>query len=212
MPGFRCAFVLFLLRFRVYTNINRLIQRILYNYLHRYKLDLPGFFDAISEIPYIAIKTDVPYMVECFPVDYPVGKDIDLIVAEENLGTMVDHVELFARSNHGFKIRRVQERQGLRLRFEFGGVLHYQIHVSYGVTGLSSDFIAQSIAGRRKVRNFYVPELSYELVYRLVDYYEHRDKMHHLEYARRHANSIDWGLFDNPEIKQYCQALIEACE
>jgi len=145
----------------------------------------------ISAIPYIAIKIEAPYMSDNFPAEYPVGKDIDLIVREENFRTMVDHVESFAHGNHGFKIRRVQETQGFRLRFEFGGVLHYQIDVSYGITGLSSDFIAQSIAGRRMVRGCYVPELSYELVYRLVDYNGHRDKIHHLEYARQHANSIN---------------------
>lgn len=193
---------------KIYVDMNGRLQRLLYRRSSRYRLDLSGFFDAIADIPYIAVKTDAPYMVENFPADYPVGKDIDLIVTEENFMTMVDRIESFAWRSRGFKIRRIHEKRGFRLRFEFGRVLHYQIHAEYAVDGLSSDFIAQSIRNRRKDRNYFVPELGYEIAYRWVDFHEHRVKRHHLEYIKNHRNSINWAFLEDPDLRCQCQALL----
>ena len=194
--------------FRTYLCLNKGLQRILYNHIDYYRLDLFTFFSKIKELSYITLKTDTPYMVNGFPLDYPIGRDIDLIVTKKDFNSLVENVICFAHSHHGFKIKEISEEQGFQLRFEFGEVLHYLIHVSYGIAGLSSMLIEQSIESRQKVENYYIPELRYEIVYRLVDYHKQPHKIYHLQYVKKHVDSMDWSLFKHTDIKNYINDLL----
>ena len=47
------------------------------------KLDIPRFLSMIKDDQYALTKIDSPYMVTNFPIDYPVGKDLDDLVSAE---------------------------------------------------------------------------------------------------------------------------------
>lgn len=193
-----------------YRIINLRFQRILYENLQEYRLDLDSFFNAIGDLQYVAIKAETPYMVDNFPKEYPIGKDIDIVVVEEDFSAMVQNLIEIASSDHRFRVCIIKEDHGLRLRLELGGVLHYQIHVSYLIDNLTLAFIKKSVAGRCRVRNFYIPELTYEIIFRLADHYEHPAKAHHGVFIRKHADSIDWDLIDNPVMKHHCRLLVSS--
>ncbi len=99
-----------------------------------HKLDLPRFLSMIRDDQYALTKIDTPYMVNNFPIDYPVGKDLDILVASHNFYSVMAKLIEFSRDYQDvFDIRDVAEPDGIRVRFhkKIGNrPLEYQIDVT----------------------------------------------------------------------------------
>lgn len=195
-------------RFKFYKSLNISIQKILYRRVNKYHLNLADFFKSISDIPYIALKLDVPYMVNDFPNEYPIGKDIDLIVEQHNLPLMIDRTKQFSEKGNNFKVKWYVKKCRFKVRFEFMGELHYQIDVRSNYKDLSKEFISESIIYRSKKDYIQTTPIRYEVIYRLVDLYEDRYKKHHVQFIANNIALIEWYLFDyinDIKVKKYFQ-------
>jgi hypothetical protein len=151
------------------------------------KVDLPRFLSMIEEDQYALTKIDTPYMVDNFPVDYPVGKDLDVLVSEKSFYSLMSKLITFSRAyQNNFDVRDVPEADGIRIRFHKKSgdrSLEYQIDVT--VSSLIKD-------DNTLVDNSYkVLNDEWECYSRLLSLKKKPHKSHHLDYINSKKTLID---------------------
>lgn len=177
-------------------------QKVFFKLFPKYKLNITCFLDSISDMEYIVIKEEVPYSTN-FPFDYPIGKDLDLITTYRQFEVLARRIEGFADNYPQFNVVKLNSADNLKLRFLFFGHLHYQIDLSCSQEYLNRSFIERSIINRHKKKNYYVPEMKFELVYRLVNYYKNQDKQHHAIYIEKNIDCFDEDLIGNSDLVDF---------
>ena len=159
------------------------------------RLDIKGLLDKIKNIPYIIVKIKVPYVPGDFPDKYAVGKDLDILVLEDKLLDINNIIEKFAKDYEDkFNIVRIFHEEGFRIRFQDIDKLHFQIDVSYGVSGIKGSIIKSSIVNRQKVKNYFVALDKYEMIYRYFYYQKKKKKKYHLDYILKNILKADESL------------------
>lgn len=157
------------------------------------KLDLPQFLSMIKVDDYALTKIDTPYMVDNFPIDYPVGKDADLLVSEKSFYCVMAKLITFSRSYPDvFDIKEVAEPDGIRIRFHKktgDRSLEYQIDVT--VSSLVNDDSVIVNDGYKMLNE------EWECYSRLLSLKKKPHKTHHLDYVNSRK-----GLINNEKLKQ----------
>ena len=174
-------------------------QKFFFKLFPKDKLEINGFLDSILDLEYIVIKEEVPYSSN-FPLNYPIGKDLDLITTDRQFEVLARRIEDFADNYPQFNVVKLHSTDNLKLRFLFFGHLHYQIDLSCSQDYLNRSLIERSIINRCKKKNYYVPEMKFELVYRLVNYYKNQNKKHHATYIEKNIDYFDENLIDNEDL------------
>ena len=104
-----------------------------------------------------------------FPKEYPVGKDLDIIVAEKNIDKIRDFFESYsAKYKEKFDIICIDEKFGFRVRFEDNG-LHFQFDVKYCIFD-DKDFTDELYKAREYNGQFYITNKKFEVVVRAASY------------------------------------------
>ncbi len=177
-----------------------IFQKTYFKIFPQYKLNINVFLDSISDLDYVLIKEEVPYSTNDFPVKYPIGKDLDIITTDKYFEVFTKRIEDFADNYPHFNLVKQHSIDNFKLRFLFFGCLHYQIDLSCSQDYLNKSFIEQSITTRCRKKNYYVPEMKFELVYRLVNYYKNQNKKHHLTYIKANVKYFDENVIDNQQL------------
>ncbi len=144
------------------------------------KIDLPRFLAMIEDENYALTKIDSPYMVDNFPVDYPAGKDLDVLVSEKSFYSLMSKLISFSRDyQNSFDIKDVPEPDGIRVRFHKKSgdkSLEYQIDVTVS-TLVDSKNIDRS-------KGFNTLNDEWESYSRLLSLKKKPHKTHHLDYIK----------------------------
>ena len=196
-------------------------NRCIYQLLNMPPIDVKLILEHIQGYNYVITKLDSPYIPKDFPVHYPLGKDIDIICADKEeynkiLGTVENDVKMYETSYH---IRQVkyndqdnhEYRSLIRLEQE-GHVLVLQFDISCKIGGLSPDFLNEMIEARKKNNVFYVPSIDYELICRLNEICNTKNKRHHIDFVRKHIDDLDYTLcerFLNKRAKKLLQEIMQ---
>ena len=151
-------------------------------------LDVARFLETISDKTYALTKTDTPYMVPGFPKVYPVGKDLDVLVAPEDFYSVMAKLISFSRDySQEFEIRDVSEPDGIRIRFHKktpDKPLEYQIDVT------SSNLV-------KKIDNslgYNILTKDLEICSRLASLKKKPHKAHHADYIKKYKSEADKSL------------------
>lgn len=156
------------------------------------KLDLRHFFHLIKNTSYILVKIDTPYVPKDFPDSYAIGKDLDIIINRHDLTFFRHILEKYAHDyKDDFEMLTREVDNGVRLRFEKKGKLHFQLDVSCGVNGVDEFFVKASIDNRKAIDDYFVAEERYEMIYRYFYYQKKKKKKYHLRYIREHMDKVD---------------------
>jgi len=174
------------------------------------QIDLNDFFKLISDIPYVVLKNDTPYSVNDFPNRYPYGKDLDILTNKTDFNNIALITKDFSKEyKKYFSIRIIKDsKYKIRFRFEEGKRLHYQIDISATINITDVDILKRIIETRVKIRNYYIPCEKYEVWVRIMEHYFNKQKEHHLEYIKKHSNSIDYSLVKDFVIVEYAKKII----
>ena len=169
------------------------------------QIDVKSILDHIHGYNYVIIKIDVPYMPEDFPKNYPLGKDIDIICADQKeyvliLDSVLKDVN---RYRDFYNIRVVKKytnigkeyRSLLRLELE-GHFLVFQFDISCRTGRLNDAFTQEMMTNRFGLNGLFVPLRKYEIILRLDEYHNNMGKQYHLEYVKENINSLDKELAD----------------
>ena len=153
------------------------------------KLNLRALFELLDRrgMKYFLIKTDAPYMVDNFPDDYPVGKDIDMICLPDQFTDIKN--DIFSIDYSDFDVRVINQGDNYRVRFEEAGKLHYQIDLTCRYPWhLDEDFLRKCMENRVKKNGYYVLPPEYELGFRLYETVHDPQKKHHQRWVREHLD------------------------
>jgi len=142
------------------------------------KLDIPRFLSMIQDCQYALTKIDTPYMVDNFPIDYPLGKDLDVLVSPSSIYVVIARLIEFSRDyQNEFEIRDIPEFDGIRVRFhkETGNKpLEYQIDIT--ASGMVSDDTSVSF------NSYKILTEEWECYSRLTSLKKKPHKTHHIDY------------------------------
>ncbi|MDB4337448.1 hypothetical protein OAA09_00360 [bacterium] len=151
------------------------------------KIDLPRFLAMIKEEDYALTKIEVPYMVENFPINYPVGKDLDILVSKESFYSVMSKLITFSRDyQKTFVLKDVPETDGIRVRFhkKFGNQeLEYQIDITCSPL-VSKNSISLGA-------NYNTLKDEWECYSRLTSLKKKPHKTHHTTFIESRKDSMD---------------------
>ena len=151
------------------------------------KIDVPRFLSMLSGDQYALTKIDTPYMVDNFPIDYPIGKDLDVLVSSKSFFSVMSKLMTFSRDyQEVFEIRDVPEKDGIRVRFHKKSddkSLHYQIDVTI------SDMVDEKSCTDYKSYKILTEE--WECYSRLSSLKKKPHKTHHIDYVSSRMHLIN---------------------
>jgi hypothetical protein len=157
-------------------------------------LKVKELLDKLKDFEYVLIKTQAPYMPDNFPKSYPVGKDLDVMVREDDIQTLRDMLEEFSEDYaDDFDIYCIDEKYGFRVRFQEGKKLHFQFDIKSMSDSLSQNFVTEMIDKREWIdEGYYIAPDEYELIIRISNHAPH--KQHHAEYIHSKIAYLDSAL------------------
>ena len=169
-------------------------------------LDVPRFLEMIRDKNYALTKTETPYMVSGFPKVYPVGKDLDVLVAPEDFYAVMTSLITFSRDySSDFEIRDVAEPDGIRVRFHKktpDRPLEYQIDVT------SSRIVEKT----KTVNGYKVLTKDLEVISRLQSLEKKPHKTHHADFVKENKESVDMSKIQrlgSASLVKLCESLLE---
>jgi hypothetical protein len=134
-------------------------------------LDIFIYLDAIKDIDYAISKYDVPYMPKKFPLEYPIGKDMDILVSQLDFKKIIDiTINFFNLYKSKFTIKIIKGINNFKLRLENNNKLHYQIDITVN---------NNLIKNKTTKLNFYILSLENELIVRTNEVKKNPKKLHH---------------------------------
>jgi len=141
-------------------------------------LRLTDYFSRISHLNYAVTKWDVPYIPEDFPKSYPIGKDLDLYVDENDLESIKTITKIFLNLYKPFfDVRVVDKATNVKYRLEKRKKLHYQFDIE-----VDKEFLLQN----RRLRNsFWILSLENEIRVRKKEVSKNPKKLHHVEWLEK---------------------------
>mgnify|MGYP003131156636 CR=1 FL=1 len=167
------------------------------------KINLNQLIKNINDLNYVFTKVETPYQDCDFPSSYAVGKDIDILVDQNDSFKIFEQLNVFAENYSGtFKIKKIYESDGFRIRFlNHDNTLHYQLDVKI------SDLVIKESIDKSKVYNCLF--LSYEAVTRVNALIKKPHKVHHKEFILENKRNIDLKIMKKFGILEKYKELIE---
>lgn len=137
-------------------------------------LDIFNYLNKINKYNYALTKTDVPYMPLDFPHNYPIGKDMDIYIDNNDFINICKTTEdYFKNTKYNKKI--IKKNNNWRLRMEENNKLHYQIDITID-NNMVNDRILKN--------NYYILSLKNEIKIRQNEVNKNPHKKHHKEWLQ----------------------------
>lgn len=169
---------------------------------------LREYLGKIAKYPYYIMKKDAPYQTPDFPETYAFSKDLDIVCDKEGFAAIVQTTRAFLEEQTaGYELVEYNEGKNYRIRVELAGYLIFQFDISIGVSGLTEEFACESLADRRCVDGYYLPQMQDELCIRAEAYRKNPKKRHHLAYIKDHADA--WDLAKAEQVMEHAALLPE---
>ena len=170
------------------------------------KLDIPRFLSMIRVYQYALTKIDAPYMVANFPRDYPVGKDLDVLVSPASFYAVMAKLVEFSRDYQDvFEVRDIPEPDGIRVRFHKmtgNKPLEYQIDITVS-SMVTDDACVTSNA-------YKVLTEEWECYSRLTSLKKKSHKTHHIDYITERQHLISEDHLKNLELLDVYKAIFKS--
>lgn len=138
-------------------------------------LKINQYLEIINKYNYALTKTDVPYMPNDFPNNYPIGKDMDIFVSSNDYNNIIKITKEYFNKYKQYNIKIINQNNNCRLRMEENNKLHYLIDIT-----INDDFIKNKV----KVNNYYILSLENEIKVRQMEYNKNSNKKYHKEWLQ----------------------------
>ncbi len=149
-------------------------------------LNIHAYLQTIAKYQYCIIKYEVPYMPKDFPHKYPIGKDLDLIVHENDFDMICQATrELMEPYKNYVTIKEIKRNGNWRCRVEYKNKLHYQIDISTKLFDLD---ISAAVNRRIANNDFFVLHQDDEYQVRLHEIKTYPKKKHHHEWIKQYKS------------------------
>lgn len=154
------------------------------------KLQITDLLSEFEGLEYVVLKVDTPYMPSDFPENYPIGKDLDILVARRDLNRARTIISRFVKStNWPWKYKKINDDYREKIRFLWHGKLHYLIDIT---SSLNNRSLEKALLEERKKKcnKYYIPSIRSELLLRTVEYERCKAKKYHIAYILE--NKLMW--------------------
>jgi hypothetical protein len=138
-------------------------------------LNINEYLNKIDDINYALTKIDVPYNPKNFPIEYAMGKDLDIFVSSEHFEIIKKKTNEYFNKYTQFQFKIIKTKNNFRLRMEENDKLHFQIDIT--IDNLL-------ILDRVKKKNYYILSLENEKKVRLLEVKNHPNKIHHKKWLK----------------------------
>jgi len=116
-------------------------------------------------------------MPKDFPLEYPVGKDMDMFVHMDDYNKVIEITKEYF-SQEDFDIKHIEIKNNFRLRLMNGNRLHYQIDIT-----MSDDYVKDRVNDK----NYYRVSCDVEKIIRKNEIEKNPKKLHHKEWLDKHG-------------------------
>ena len=179
-------------------------NKYIYRLLMMPTIDVAQILNHISSFNYVLIKEDAFYMPEDFPNHYPLGKDIDIICADEkNYTNVLESIkkDIYQyRNSYNIRFEQKLDDRGIvyrtLVRLEQEDYLVFQFDIAYRTGNMSLRFSSELCLDRIPQNNYYIPTISKEILVRIDEILNYPNKLHHVKYVKEHLSSLDSVLVD----------------
>mgnify|MGYP000096957609 CR=1 FL=1 len=145
-------------------------------------LNILNFLKSIEKLNYAICKLDVPYMPKNFPIEYPIGKDIDILTSERDFEKIKRRIKEYGyKYKNKFKIKEIEEKKKYKLRFIHNNKLHYQIDCE-----INNVLIKNRIEMYKDNLKYYSTSFENERKIRLLEVKKYPKKKHHREWLNKY--------------------------
>lgn len=178
-------------------------------------IDVNTILQHMQPYNYVITKTDTPYMPADFPVHYPLGKDIDIVCADEEeykkvLESVKKDVYLYNDTYDIIFVEKKDENGKVYrtlVRLEQKGYLVFLFDIACRTGRLSLAFSSELCKERVAKGYYFVPVASKEILVRIDEIVKNPDKLHHIKYVREHLEEVNNNLciryLDNKAIRVF---------
>lgn len=153
-------------------------------------LNITDYLNEIDKLNYALIKVDTPYMTNNYPHNYPIGKDMDIIVSKRDFAKLIDITKSKFLNIPFLEKSETINTQNYRLRFEFNSHLHYQIDISCHIDGLVIDELLEN---RYKRNGYNILKDDAEYKVRNNEINKHPTKQHHRIWIENYLKKLPVG-------------------
>lgn len=175
-------------------------------------INLSAYFNAIENMNYVLLKTDVPYMPVIFPKDFAVGKDLDLLCSIEDMDRIIKKSQYYAYQfalKNDLTVRSIKDINSCRIRMEYFNCLILQIDIRSSYEDINKEFFIQAFQHIRCINGYKILENQYEAVIRFEEVLKNPDKDYHQDWLSNHLSYVDINLIR--KYLKYEQEIIDKC-
>ena len=168
------------------------------------KLSLKEYFESIYDYEWMLIKTEADYMPLDFPNNIPFSKDVDMISSNDDFINVVESTWQYLNTllSEKYEIRKIDDKDRVKIRVEKKGFLIIQIDISRSVAGLKQSFVESSLKNRHEKNGYYVSTDRDEVYFRMNEYRQNPNKIWHKVWVENHAELFDAEYFANLKEKE----------
>lgn len=155
---------------------------------------LSEYFATIESYSWILIKSDTEDMDSDFRVTHLFSKDIDLICYKNEFDRIVDETIAFSinKCMPGCVIKHIKDKNRSKIRIEQNDFLIFQFDIACEIEYMETAFLQDAVNRRISYRDYYIPTLEDELIFRVYEYLMHPEKIKHKCYIDAHKNK--WNI------------------
>jgi hypothetical protein len=143
-----------------------------------YILDLNNYLNSISKFNYAISKIDVPYNPKNFPIEYAIGKDLDIFVSSDDFEKLRDSTNKYFMKYKNFEFKIIEKDNNFKLRMGKNNKLHYLIDIT-----INNKLIKNKI----KKDNYYILSLENEIKVREAAVKKNLNKAYHIDWLVRNS-------------------------
>lgn len=154
-------------------------------------IDFKEVLAILNAYRYALIKVDGPFMPQSFPERIPVGRDIDILCAREDINNIKEQIKEYSRRYGEYEVVICDSPNRLHLRFELSGNLIFQIDCFCDYGSIPEEFLKIALQSRvLNEKGYYVLDIAFEAIIRKVIFEENKSKDYYSDYFGKYKIDI----------------------
>lgn len=160
--------------------------------------DIHDLFPILNEeILYAVFKEDLQSV--SFPYRFAFRTDLDILVPEKSFSDACQLVFQYALrhfTGEWLEVADESDKENGKIRIKMRGFSVFLFHIQKKASCLKDSFIDECLQARVQRNGYYLFPSTYEIIFRIGEYYKYPEKKHHGKYIRSHRDSISGELLD----------------
>lgn len=160
-------------------------------------IDFREVLEILKGHKYALIKVDVPFMPEDFPKRIPVGKDVDILCAKQDLEAIKGKLICLVQKYTEYEVVKKESADRLLLRLNLSGKTVFLLDCCSSYEGMPDEFLEYALQSRLFCeKGYYVLDPAAEAMIRRAAFHANGQKIYHQEYYEENRTEEIEAMFE----------------